>query len=209
MNTGGYRQALEAYMRLRNDDLPPEKQLDPGFLDKLFDLGTPVFSTVAKNFDELRRPAAKPEQVAEFRADPVPWLAPPIDRESRGSAPWLVLEYLRKVQDQFRYVEPLGYRDKLPIREVYVPMTTAPPKNTRREAIAAETEGRTVAFREMFAHLVEREYPERHAVLVVGEPGSGKTTAARQLAWLLACRFRVAGLPEDCIPVWLPFRAWE
>ena len=43
----------------------------------------------------------------------------------------------------------------------------------------------------------------------MGEPGSGKTTAARQLFWLLASRFRAPGLPEDCIPVWLAFRDME
>jgi hypothetical protein len=133
---------------------------------------------------------------------------------SEGS-PWQAIEdFRRNLIESTSSMRPLGFNQPLPIREAYIPMTAAPPSSTDTMLQGlTEMEGRErkepVPFLGMFQHL-ERHFPcSRRALLLVGEPGSGKTTASQQLAWLLARREAVPGLPPDMLPVWLRFQEMD
>jgi formylglycine-generating enzyme required for sulfatase activity len=100
----------------------------------------------------------------------------------------------------------------LPIAEAYVPLRSRMVRSMVEKPAERFKEGladveRDVelgqAFHEM-AQLGER------GVVLLGEPGSGKTTAARQIAWRLASGASLAtdlGLPPNMVPVLLRFRS--
>jgi hypothetical protein len=129
---------------------------------------------------------------------------------AKGSPLQAIEDYRRKLIDDTSTMEPLGFSDRLPIREAYVPMTTAPPTTSDMDDqgnhLRENHERQPVVFREMFAYLAEHFPTHPPAVRVVGVAGSGKTTASAQLAWLLAQREAVPGLPTEVLPVRLLFR---
>lgn len=122
-------------------------------------------------------------------------------------------DYRRALIERTGTMEPLGFQERLPIREAYVPMTTAPPVTSDTDEHGKPQpktrERPPVEFREMFAHLKQHFPTLPPAVEVAGEPGSGKTTASAQLAWFLAQREAVSGLPPEMLPVWLRFQEMD
>ncbi len=147
---------------------------------------------------------------------------PPKDREagppaSRSNKPPVVLDYLERLAEQTGQLTLLGLgrslQIDLPIADAYVPLSTdcARSFETEEKGKFCETEpamegDREVPLDSIFQHCAAAE--KRGAVLL-GEPGAGKTTGARQLAWTLASGRRLPedlGLPAGMTPVYLRFR---
>ena len=125
--------------------------------------------------------------------------------------PRTVTAYLERLANETAYLELLGMgrslQVKLPIADAYVPLRTV-----FASEIVAEKQER---FREG-----EQEVPLRgvfevasklnlQGIVLLGEPGAGKTTGARQLAWRLSSRQALPedlGLPPNMTPLFLRFR---
>ena len=123
--------------------------------------------------------------------------------------------YLENLKHQTQHLTLLGLgrslQVELPIAEAYVPLRTTLNRSlelrkTDRDAQGLAEHEEDVDLGEVFrkaADLGER------GVVLLGEPGSGKTTGARQLAWRLASRQSLPedlGLPAGMTPVFLHFR---
>ena len=101
---------------------------------------------------------------------------------------------------------------ELPISEAYVPLKanlsqSMELKTTERFAEHHTEPEINVELADVFQHATKHS---NRGVILLGEPGSGKTTGARQLAWQLASRQRLPkdlGLPDAIIPVLLRFRS--
>lgn len=105
-----------------------------------------------------------------------------------------------------------GLKIELPIREAYVPLRTCSTLRGDRGRFdvhafqQAEAIERNVPLEEMFG-LAWRN--SRRGVLLLGDPGAGKTTAARQICWQLATGEVTAadlGLPNCALPVFVRLR---
>ena len=100
---------------------------------------------------------------------------------------------------------------ELPIAEAYIPLRTTLNRSlelrkTDRNAQGLAEHEEDVDLGEVFRKAADLG---EHGVVLLGEPGSGKTTGARQLAWRLASRQSLPedlGLPAGMTPVFLRFR---
>ena len=123
--------------------------------------------------------------------------------------------YLSTLAQQTAYLTLIGMgrslQVELPIDEAYVPLRTTMarwrgedgPDHLRQDAAGLEED---VELSEVFRQAARSG---RRGVVLLGEPGSGKTTGARQLAWRLASRHtppQDLGLPAGVTPVLLRFR---
>ena len=126
-----------------------------------------------------------------------------------------VAAYLNRLADSTSTIELLGLgrslQIRLPISEAYVPLEAhlaralSERPTERADSLLAEA-ARTVELREVFATAARLK---ERGVVLLGEPGAGKTTGARQLAWCLASgttRPQDLQLPSQLIPVLLRFR---
>ena len=100
---------------------------------------------------------------------------------------------------------------ELPIAEAYVPLRTTLTRSLQQHTIDKFSEGHAghhedIDLSEVFRTAVGFD---NRGVILLGEPGSGKTTGARQIAWRLASghsRPEDLGLPGGITPVLLRFR---
>ncbi len=126
-----------------------------------------------------------------------------------------ITHYLNRLAEKTACLTLLGMgrslQVELPIDEAYVPLRTTMARSMeerptdRFQAGHAEYE-EGVDLGEVFRKAAEFKL---HGVVLLGEPGSGKTTGARQLAWRLASRQSLpedVGLPTGTTPVFLRFR---
>ena len=143
---------------------------------------------------------------------------PTIDGET---PPPLVLpdsisHYLRRLSNETAYIRLLGMgrnlQIDLPISEAYVPLQTTlrlslEQNATERFKSSSEDQDQRIDLGQVFQQTALRR---GRGVVLLGEPGSGKTTGARQIAWRLANGGQTAaeelGLPASITPVLLRFR---
>ncbi|MEY4178706.1 MAG: hypothetical protein RLY70_2280, partial [Planctomycetota bacterium] len=139
-------------------------------------------------------------------------------RPPAASAPLpdCVIHYLRQLADDNEHLTLLGmgrsFQVELPIADAYVPLRTTLTRSfEQRSSGDRHHEGHAEVERNVDLSEVFRETArlKQRGVILLGEPGSGKTTGARQLAWRLASghsRSEDLGLPSGVIPVLLRFR---
>lgn len=147
--------------------------------------------------------AARPEQKTDA--------AVPIESPSADS----VEHYLKRLADDTKHLTLLGMgrslQVELPIAEAYVPLRTTLARSWEEQKTLRVQDGQAdyeekVDLGEVFRKAAVLKY---RGVILLGEPGSGKTTGARQLAWRLASGQSTPaelGLPEGMTPVLLRFR---
>ena len=131
------------------------------------------------------------------------------------TSPQGIQHYLTRLTEETQHLTLIGMgrslQIELPINEAYVPLSARMARalelreKGRFEAERAEHE-EEVDLSQVFRRVGELKL---RGVILLGEPGSGKTTGARQLAWRLAsrqCLPRDLGLPDGITPVFLRFR---
>jgi formylglycine-generating enzyme required for sulfatase activity len=130
-----------------------------------------------------------------------------------------VSAYLRRLGESVSKLHLIGFGRgipiSLPIRDAYIPLRAAVTRELgdRRTGHSKEqvSEGRGYCERDIeLARVFEvaRSFGHR-GVLLLGDPGSGKTTGARQFCWRVlhpAKAGETPGLPVGCLPVFLRLR---
>ncbi|MFN5197643.1 MAG: NACHT domain-containing protein, partial [Planctomyces sp.] len=150
-----------------------------------------------------------------------------------------VVAYLARLTESTRFLELMGLGRattvELPIAEAYVPLQASrslrmyaarqdrgkrPGLPDPAESAATDDCDDSLESPELFASRDTDELPldqifhvckamEQRGVILLGEPGAGKTTGARQVAWQLASGHRTPeqmGLPDGIRPVFLRLR---
>ena len=211
------------YVMVRDDDaFEPRGRIFPlkygkkfehlaGFLMSL--LPTPVAQAARLSFTRKNDHALKPGEAVEPRA-----LRNSTPAGEPAAKPPSVQAYLKRLADQTKSLTMTGLGGGvhvvLPIVDAYVPLRTQLCRSMReRDEVDRFKDGRAefgagvdVELCDVFTRC--RDGQQRGALLL-GEPGAGKTTGARQLAWKLASGQswpQDFGLPAGLTPVLLKFR---
>ena len=141
--------------------------------------------------------------------------AGPGDKQPVKTRPAGIDCYLTRLEHETQHLKLLGLgrslQVELPISEAYIPLRTTLNRSlelrkTDRNAQGLAEHEEDVDLGEVFRKAADLG---EHGVVLLGEPGSGKTTGARQLAWRLASRQSLPedlGLPAGMTPVFLRFR---
>jgi hypothetical protein len=164
----------------------------------------PVFEALTKLERDLRSP---PKRGAH---------------ETKRRSPDVLARYVKFVESDLRNVELLGFgaqfQAALPIDELYVPLRLrlglsfrnelgeGPGNHEKRSQRAVEVARDDVAIEHVFREAADRGL---RGVVLLGDPGSGKTTAAKRLCWRCADKLlgpEELGLPASTVPVFLPCR---
>jgi len=161
------------------------------------------YKNLAGFLNQLRPTPEAPEQ--DTSIDPV------VSR-IRTEVPESISHYLSRLADDTSRLQLLRMGSEiqleLPISEAYVPLRTCPTRHMETmEAGRFSPENVADDVDVELANVFQRanEYKLRGVVLL-GEPGAGKTTGARQLAWQLSSGQRLPkdlGLPVGTTPVLL------
>ena len=176
-----------------------------------------VFLSYGKEFRDLapflRKLAPKPGKTAvssrRARQKAAAKSAPP--------AP-VVAAYLKRLAEETRCLRMIGLSENLQIdleiKDAYVPLRAVVARSFTgkhlgrfsKEDLAEGGLAEDTQLSEMFT--VAKRFKKR-GVILLGEPGAGKTTGAQQLCWLLASGEQAPpdlGLPRGLVPVFLRLR---
>lgn len=146
--------------------------------------------------------------------------APPTSRQIENERPNLEA-YCKAAESQHREIPLAGFKTRLRVpidlEELYVPlqaMVDLRGTGDSRFADAADAEAKLRAHGSPDIALIhafrEAQARKRRNLVILGDPGSGKTTHLKRL--LLACLRQAPeslGLPKDTLPVFLPLRELE
>jgi hypothetical protein len=124
--------------------------------------------------------------------------------------PTAVGHYLKRLANDTEHLTLLGmgrsFQVELPIDEAYIPLQATAAQSLELKPTERPRDGHDIDLGDVFRETAQRKM---RAIVVLGEPGSGKTTAARQVAWQLSggrSRSAELGLPTNLVPVLLRFR---
>jgi formylglycine-generating enzyme required for sulfatase activity len=133
---------------------------------------------------------------------------PPLPETS--TPPTAVEHYLQRLAIDTEHLTLLGMgrslQVELPIDEAYIPLQATAAQSLELKPTERSRDGHDIDLGDVFREAAKRKM---RAIVVLGEPGSGKTTAARQVAWQLSggrSRSTDIGLPTNLVPVMLRFR---
>ncbi|MFM8251938.1 MAG: NACHT domain-containing protein, partial [Planctomycetota bacterium] len=172
-------------------------------------------ATIGRHLQIIFNKLQAEEEIGPGPSPPDPPPAPP---EPESPA---VRFYQKKLAENHQFLAMRGMNTdfgvQLPIEQVYVPLTTTHGRtDERRESERSrgmkgfdhdsQPHDRDIALNDVFQ---ESEAGQYRGVILLGEPGAGKTTGARQLAWRLASgrnRPEDLGLPAGMRPVFLRLR---
>ncbi|MFO0819021.1 MAG: SUMF1/EgtB/PvdO family nonheme iron enzyme [Pirellulales bacterium] len=125
-------------------------------------------------------------------------------------SPTYVGHYLQRLASDTEHLTLLGMgrslQVELPIAEAYIPLQATAAQSLELKPTERPRDGRDIDLGDVFRETDQRRM---RAIVMLGEPGSGKTTAARQVAWQLSggqSRGADLGLPNNLVPVLLRFR---
>ncbi len=175
----------------------------PGFLQRL----NPAAATAKKR---SAKKASRPKAASKATSTGKIVVPAPAKRTDAVAA------YLSRLIAETSQLKLLGFgrslQIELPIIDAFVPLQAKLVRSMELKATERIIDGLSdmevdVELYEIFQHA--RKLGHRGVVLL-GEPGAGKTTGARQIAWQLAsgkCPPSSLGLPDDIIPVLLRFRS--
>jgi len=182
---------------LREDGVPVRGNLYPLAFGSAYDELAPFLRRLVPD----RKPEPRPRRAG--------------DRRGRTQLPADVEEYLDRLKEETETLTLMGMgrslQVELPIAEAYVPLRTVMARSfeTRQTDRFKEQHGEheeEVQLCEVFGRAAALGL---RGIVLLGEPGSGKTTGARQLAWRLASGDSLPqqmGLPAETTPVLLRFR---
>ena len=129
-----------------------------------------------------------------------------------------VAAYLKRLAEETRFLRMIGLGENLQIdleiKDAYVPLRAVVARSLtgkhlgRYSKLELDAGGHAeeTQLSEMFT--LAKRFKKR-GVILLGEPGAGKTTGARQLCWLLASGEQTPaglGLPRGLVPVFLRLR---
>ncbi|MBC8875829.1 MAG: SUMF1/EgtB/PvdO family nonheme iron enzyme [Planctomycetes bacterium] len=136
-------------------------------------------------------------------------------RRTLAALPETVSAYLNRLADETSRLKMLGMgrslQIELPIEDAYVPLRTTLARSLEQRGTERFKEHRAEVEEDVDLGEVFRQAERlgQRGVVLLGEPGSGKTTGARQIAWRLSsrqCLPEDLGLPAGMTPVLLRFR---